>query len=94
MKKIKLNIIKKDSNYQNERWKDLKTENIELFNSYKKIAEEKAKEMPPPPPPVEKKKKKYETPRDKKINEAKVSKYDKNKERNKLREEEKKKKNM
>ena len=47
--------------------------------------------MPPPAPPVEKKQKKYETPRDKKINEAKVSKYDKNKERNKLRDEEKKK---
>jgi hypothetical protein len=85
---------KQTHNELQKRWKDLKTENIELFNSYKKIAEEKAKEMPPPPPPVEKKKKKYETPRDKKINEAKVSKYDKNKERNKLREEEKKKKNL
>ena len=71
-----------------KRWKDLKTVDENLFNSYKKIADEKAKEMPPP---VEKKQKKYETPRDKKINEAKVSKYDKNKERNKLREEEKKK---
>jgi len=75
-----------------KRWKELKTSDENLFNSYKKIADEKAKEMPPPPPPVEKKQKKYETPRDKKINEAKVSKYDKNKERNKLREEEKKKK--
>jgi high mobility group protein B1 len=74
-----------------KRWKDLKTVDENLFNSYKKIADEKAKEMPPLPPPVEKKQKKYETPRDKKINEAKVSKYDKNKERNKLREEEKKK---
>jgi hypothetical protein len=73
-----------------KRWKDLKTTDENLYNSYKKIADEKAKEMPPPPPPVEKKHKKYETPRDKKINEAKVSKYDKNKERNKLREEEKK----
>ena len=75
-----------------KRWKDLKTTDENLFNSYKKIADEKAKELPPPQPPVEKKKKKYETPRDKKINEAKVSKYDKNKERNKLRDEEKKKK--
>jgi high mobility group protein B1 len=73
-----------------KRWKDLKTVDEKLFNSYKKIADEKAKEMPPPPAPVEKKQKKYETPRDKKINEAKVSKYDKNKERNKLREEKKK----
>ena len=73
-----------------KRWKDLKTSNIELFNSYKKIADEKAKEMPPVSPPVEKKKKKYETPRDKKINDAKVSKYDKNKERNKIRGQEKK----
>ena len=75
-----------------KKWKDLKTTDIDLFNSYKKIADEKAKEMPPPAPQVEKKQKKYETPRDKKINEAKVSKYDKNKERNKLRDEEKKKK--
>ena len=74
-----------------KKWKDLKTVDENLFNSYKKIADEKAKEMPPPSAPVEKKKKKYETPRDKKINEAKVSKYDKNKERNKLRDEEKKK---
>jgi hypothetical protein len=73
-----------------KRWKELKTVDENLFNSYKKTADEKAKEMPPPPLPVEKKQKKYETPRDKKINEAKVSKYDKNKERNKLREENKK----
>lgn len=73
-----------------KRWKELKTVDINLFNSYKKIAEDKAKEMPPPSAQVEKKKKKYETPRDKKINDAKVSKYDKNKERNKLRGQEKK----
>lgn len=71
-----------------KKWKTLKTDHPTRFQEYKRIAEEKAKEMPPPPVFEEKKKKKYETPRDKKINEAKKSKYDKNKERNKLRKEE------
>lgn len=71
-----------------KRWKTLKTDDPIRFQEYKRIAEEKAKEMPPPPVFEEKKKKKYETPRDKKINEAKKSKYDKNKERNKLRKQE------
>jgi len=75
-----------------KKWKTLKTDDPIRFQEYKRIADEKAKEMPPPPVFEEKKKKKYETPRDKKINEAKKSKYDKNKERNKLRKEEDKKK--
>jgi hypothetical protein len=81
-------LTKKDiHNILQKKWKDLKTTDLEMFNNYKKIADEKAKEMPPPPVFEEKKKKekKYETPRDKKINEAKKSKYDKNKERNKIR---------
>ena len=73
-----------------KRWKSLKTENVELFNHYKKVAEEKAKELPPqiPEEPKKKKKeKKYETPRDKKINEEKKNKKEKyNKNKNKVKE--------
>ena len=73
-----------------KRWKTLKSENVELFNKYKKIAEEKAKELPPqiPEEPKKKKKeKKYETPRDKKINEEKKNKKEKyNKNKNKVKE--------
>lgn len=81
-------FTKKDvHNELQKRWKTLKTDNIERFEKYNKIAEEKAKELPTlPPQPIKKKEKKYTPPREQKINEAKKSKYDKNKERNKLRE--------
>ena len=45
-----------------KKWKTLKTDDPTRFQEYKRIAEEKAKEMPPPPVFEEKKKKKYETP--------------------------------
>ena len=60
-----------------KRWKELKVNNPILMNTYMKVAEENAKVIPV----VEKKYRK---------NEVKVSKYDKNKERNKKREEERK----